>query len=50
MKLSPSLLEHEKHPIILPKCANLSNQIIRHYHHDVAHQGRTSTMSAVRLG
>ena len=48
MKLSPSLLEHEKHPIILPKCANLSNQIIRHYHHDVAHQGRTSTMSAVR--
>ena len=38
----------EKHPVILPKLSNLSKQIIVHYHSKVAHQGRTSTMSAVR--
>ena len=38
----------EKHPIIIPKQSSIVKQIIRHYHVQVAHQGRTSTMSAVR--
>ena len=48
-RLKHSSLElAEKHPVILPKLSNLSKQIIVHYHSKVAHQGRTSTMSAVR--
>ena len=47
MKYS-TMLDKEKHPILLPKSANLSKQIIRYYHTNVAHQGRTTTMSAVR--
>lgn len=47
MKFS-TLLECEKHPIILPKKSNLTLQIIQYYHDKVAHQGRTSTMAAVR--
>lgn len=47
MKLS-AMLDSEKHPVILPKTSNLAKQIINHHHNSVAHQGRTTTMSAVR--
>ena len=47
VKLSSLSLE-DKHPIVIPKQSNLSKQILQHYHEQVAHQGRTSTMSAVR--
>jgi hypothetical protein len=48
MKHSISLSECEKHPVVLPKHGNLSSQVIRYYHGQAAHQGRTTTMSAVR--
>ena len=38
----------EKHPVILPKNHNVSTLLVRHYHEQVAHQGRHLTEGAVR--
>ena len=37
-----------KHPIILPKKEKIVAQIIAHYHEEIAHLGRTSTLNEVR--
>lgn len=38
----------EKHPIIVPKKHHIAILIVRHYHENVAHQGRHLTEGAVR--
>ena len=38
----------EKHPIILPRNDHLSKLVVRHYHNQVHHQGRSITRGAVR--
>ena len=38
----------EKHPIILPKKEVVVQRIIEHYHKEIAHLGRTSTLCEVR--
>lgn len=38
----------EKHPVILPKAHHISKLLIRHYHQEVHHQGRSITHGAVR--
>lgn len=38
----------EKHPILLPKNHHVSTLLVRHYHEQVAHQGRHFTEGAVR--
>ncbi|XP_026224940.1 uncharacterized protein LOC113168151 [Anabas testudineus] len=42
------LNEKEKHPVILPGKHHVSTLLIRHYHEQVEHQGRTFTEGAVR--
>lgn len=42
------LSEQEKHPVILPGKHHVSTLLIRHYHEQVEHQGRTFTEGAVR--
>ena len=42
------LLNHEKHPVILPKKEAIVTLIIQHYHEDIAHLGRTSTLGELR--
>lgn len=37
----------EKHPIVLPKNHHVSTLLVRHYHEQVAHQGRHFTEGAV---
>ena len=43
-----SLDDRIKHPIILPKKERIVEMIIAHHHEEVAHLGRTSTLSEVR--
>ena len=38
----------ENHPIIMPKKSHISDIIVAHYHKTCGHQGRTTTMGAVR--
>lgn len=38
----------EKHPIIVPKKHHVATLLVRHYHEQVAHQGRHLTEGAVR--
>ncbi|XP_076832060.1 uncharacterized protein LOC143477359 [Brachyhypopomus gauderio] len=38
----------EKHPIIVPKKHHIATLLVRHYHEQVAHQGRHLTEGAVR--
>ena len=38
----------ENHPFIMPKSSHISEIIVRHYHNACGHQGRTTTMGAVR--
>lgn len=38
----------EKHPIIIPKNHHIATLLVRHYHEQVAHQGRHFTEGAVR--
>ena len=38
----------EKHPLILPKKHHVSTLLVRHYHQNVAHQGRHLTEGALR--
>ena len=38
-----------KHPVILPKNDSIVYKIIQHYHEDIAHLGRTSTLNELRL-
>ena len=37
-----------KHPVILPKKSHITELIIRHYHHQVEHQGRGITLNSLR--
>ena len=37
-----------KHPVILPKKSHVTELIIRHYHHQVEHQGRGITLNSLR--
>lgn len=39
----------EKHPVILPRSAQITTLLIRHLHHKAAHQGRRSTIGFIRL-
>ncbi|XP_067939480.1 uncharacterized protein [Watersipora subatra] len=47
MKFS-SMLYREKHPIVLPREGHITKLITEHYHRKAAHQGRTTTMAAIR--
>ncbi|XP_067946287.1 uncharacterized protein [Watersipora subatra] len=47
MKFS-SMLYGEKHPIVLPREGHITKLITEHYHRKAAHQGRTTTMAAIR--
>ena len=48
-RLNQSDLPHaEKHPALLPKGHHISLALIRHYHQQVAHQGRGTTLNALR--
>ena len=38
----------EKHPILLPKASHLTNLLLRHFHEQVAHQGRNLTLAKMR--
>ena len=38
-----------KHPVILPKKSHITELIIRHYHHQVEHQGRGITLNSLQL-
>ena len=42
------LQDMEKHPIILPKKEAIVERIIAHYHEEIAHLGRTSTLGEIR--
>ena len=42
------MLSREKHPIILPKKEPIVTFIIQHYHEEIAHLGRTSTLGELR--
>ncbi|KAK7938661.1 hypothetical protein WMY93_001987 [Mugilogobius chulae] len=42
------LNNQEKHPVILPSKHHVSTLLIRHYHEQVEHQGRTFTEGAIR--
>ena len=42
------LLNCEKHPVILPKKEPIITSIIHHYHEEIAHLGRTSTLGELR--
>jgi len=48
VKNSEALSFEEKHPIILPKNEHVANLIVRHYHSEVHHQGRSFTQAAIR--
>ena len=37
-----------KHPVILPRKSHVTELIVRHYHHQVEHQGRGITLNSVR--
>ena len=36
-----------KHPVILPKKSHITELIVRHYHHQVEHQGRGMTLNSL---
>lgn len=39
---------HEKHPILLPKEGHFTHLLLRHFHEQVAHQGRGLTLARMR--
>ena len=43
-----TLLDNEKHPVILPNKSVMSRRIVEHYHKQVRHLGRTSTLNEIR--
>ncbi|TRY80247.1 hypothetical protein TCAL_06296 [Tigriopus californicus] len=43
------LINEEVNPIILPTHAKVTELIVKHYHHEVAHSGREMTLNAIRL-
>ena len=43
-----SLPDEEKHPIILPSKSIISRKITEHYHQEINHLGRTSTLNELR--
>ena len=43
-----SLTDSNKFPVILPRKSHISNLIIKHYHEQVQHQGRSFTLNEVR--
>ena len=48
-RLKKSLLETSvKHPVILPKKEIVPQRIIEHYHREIEHVGRTSTLGEIR--
>lgn len=48
LKHSTSLDYKQKHPIILPKDSHFTRIILRHFHEQVAHQGRGLTLAKMR--
>ncbi|XP_067947596.1 uncharacterized protein [Watersipora subatra] len=38
----------EKHPAILPRKSHVTKLLLRHFHQEVAHQGRSITLSKIR--
>lgn len=45
---SADLSELEKHPLIIPASHHVATLLVRHYHNQVAHQGRQFTEGALR--
>ncbi|KAI7789378.1 hypothetical protein IRJ41_019889 [Triplophysa rosa] len=45
---SANLLKEEKHPLIIPHTHHISILLVRHFHEQVAHQGRHITEGAIR--
>lgn len=45
---SANLTEKEKHPLIIPSSSHIAKLLVRHFHEQVAHQGRHITEGAVR--
>ena len=43
-----TLPDDEKHPLIIPKNSHIVTLLVRHYHEEVAHQGRHFTEGAIR--
>ncbi|XP_022096554.1 uncharacterized protein LOC110982458 [Acanthaster planci] len=39
-----------RHPVLLPKSSHISILVIRHFYHEVQHQGRHLTLASVRAG
>ncbi|PIK56556.1 hypothetical protein BSL78_06524 [Apostichopus japonicus] len=42
------LAHQEKHPVVIPRSNHIAVLIVRHYHQQVAHQGRHITEGAIR--
>ncbi len=45
---SSDLSQREKHPLIIPRKNHIATLLVRHYHSQVAHQGRLLTDGAIR--
>ncbi|XP_035808144.2 uncharacterized protein LOC118470918 [Amphiprion ocellaris] len=45
---SAELTEEEKHPLIIPHGHHIATLLVRHFHEQVAHQGRHITEGAIR--
>ena len=45
---SADLPNYEKHPLIIPKSSHIATLLVRHYHEEVAHQGRHFTEGVIR--
>ena len=45
---APCLTDKEKHPVILPKNAHLSELLITYYHETSCHVGQAHTLTLIR--
>ncbi|XP_067945305.1 uncharacterized protein [Watersipora subatra] len=48
VKNSTALSLPERHPLIIPKNTHIAKLLVRYYHQKVYHQGRTTTLGALR--